>query len=132
MSLREFISREPVEFPMNVEKTVRVGAVVAKNLETGELEKIKGPVDLDRYGPFPMELTSRATGLKITTSGIRLIVVEEDGEPVRKPWNIVSRRLFSQLMGDLETGNYLRYRYAVTAIGEPPRRRYQVRRVPIG
>ena len=131
MSLREMVSREIVELPDGEEKQLVFYAVEANDLALGQLVRLTGPVDLDRYGAFPMELTNPRTGLKVRIDGVRLWVREENGHVVDKPLNVVSKRLIGQLHGDLESGEIFRTRYAITGVGAPPRTEYQVKRTPL-
>ena len=131
MSLREMVSREIVELPDGEEKLLVFYAVEANDLALGQLVRLTGPVDLDRYGAFPMELTNPRTGLKARVDGVRFWVSEENGLKVDKPLNVVSKRLIGQLHGDLASGEIFRTRYAITSVGAPPRTDYQVRRIPM-
>ena len=131
MSLRDMVSREVVELPEGEEKLLAFGSIEVNDMARGELVRLTGPVDLDHYGAFPMELTNPRTGLKARVDGVRFWVTEEDGVKVDKPLNVVSRRLIGQLHGDLESGAIFSQRYAITSLGTPPKTVYQVRRLPL-
>ena len=131
MSLRDFSSKEVCALPQDEEVLLRFDAVVVLDRSRGELVKLKGPVDLDQYGTFPMQLTNPRTGFPMEAQGVRLMVCEENGTIVSKPLNVVSKRLIGQLHGDLESGEILRTRYAITAIGAAPKTQYQIRRTPV-
>ncbi len=131
MSLREMVSRKVVELPDGVEVTLVFSSVEVNELARGQLVKLAGPVDLDRYGSFPMELTNPRTGLLVKLPGIRFWVAEENGVEVDRPLNVVSKGLIGQLHGDLASGAVFGTRYAVTSVGAPPRTEYQVKRTPL-
>ena len=131
MSLREMVSRKVVELPDGEEKVLVFSAVEVNDLSTGEVVRLTGPVDLDRYGTFPMELTNPRTGFLVRIPGVRFWVSEVNGEKVERPLNVVSKGLIGQLHGDLASGEIFRTRYAITAVGAPPRTEYQVKRTPL-
>ena len=131
MSLREMVSREIVELPDGEEKLLAFSSVEVNALASGELVRLTGPVNLDQYGSFPMELTNPRTGLLARVPGIRFWVREENGLSCDKPLNVVSKRLIGQLHGDLESGEIFRQKYAITAVGSAPHTTYQVRRMPL-
>ncbi len=106
-------------------------AIELNDLTSGTLVRLTGPVDLDRYGSFPMELTNPRTGLLVKLPGVRFWVREENGLVVDRPLNVVSKGLIGQLHGDLASGEIFRQRYAVTAVGAAPRTEYQVKRTPL-
>jgi hypothetical protein len=131
MSLDEVMpSREPLELVDGQEVMLRFSGVEVTSLDTGQVLVLRGPVDLTRYGPVEMRYTNPRTTLPDTASGIRLLVSERDGEPVDMPWNVISKRVYTQLRGDLASGAYLQLVYGVTASGAAPKTRYQVRRMP--
>lgn len=131
ISLREVKSREPTELPDGEEKVLLFEGAVVHNLRTSEEVELREAIDLDIYGTVPMTLRSRTTGEEITVQGISLLVMEEDGEKVHKPLNVVSKRLIEQLRPDLEDGSYLKQRYHITAVGIAPKRRFTVTREPL-
>lgn len=131
MSLRDFSSKEVCALPPDEEVVLRFDAVVVLDRSRGELVKLKGPVDLDQYGTFPMKMKNPRTGFDMEAPGVRLMVSEENGIKVSKPLNIVSKRLIGQLHGDLESGKILNTRYAITTIGAAPKTQYQIRRTPV-
>lgn len=128
MSLREMTSREVCELELGIEKALMFEAAEVQDLATGRVVRLEGPINLDRYGPFPMKLTNPRTGLAVNVPGVRLWVKDEDGVTVEKPLNIVSKRLIGRLHADLESGDIFKYGYHITAIEKPPKTRYQVRR----
>ena len=131
MSLRDFSSKEVCALPPDEEVVLRFDAVVVLDRSRGELVKLRGPVDLDQYGTFPMTMKNPRTGFDMEVPGVRLMVSEENGIKVSKPLNVVSKRLIGQLHGDMESGEILRNRYAITAIGAAPKTQYQIRRSPV-
>lgn len=131
MSLREMVSRKVVELVDGVEASLVFSAVEVNDLAVGGLVRLTGPVDLDRYGAFPMELTNPRTGLLARIPGIRFWVREENGVVVDRPLNVVSKGLIGQLHGDLASGAIFSTRYVITAVGAAPRTEYQVKRTPL-
>ena len=131
MSLDEIMkSNEPLGLEDGLESLLRFSGVEVKSLATRQVLVLRGPVDLSQYGPLEMKFTSPRTGLPDSAPGIRFLVSELDGEPVDMPWNVVSKRVYTQLAGDLESGAYLQLTYGVKQTGRPPKTKYQVRRMP--
>jgi len=129
--LAELRSREVTELPEGVPKILRFGGVVVTDLATRQEVQLSGPVDLTRYGARTMLFTDRATGYERAAPGITFLVIEEDGQAVSKPLNVVSKRLIEALHGDLASGMYLKTRYTILGTEPPPRTRYTITREPI-
>jgi len=129
--LRDLVNREVTELPEGVAKTLRFAGVLVTEIATGREVELSGPVDLSRYGSVTMTFTDRASGFEKSVQGITFLVIEEDGAPVRKPLNVVSRRLIDALRGDLATGTYTTTRYTIMASEAAPKTKYSVTREPI-
>ena len=133
MSLDEMLtSREPLELTEGVEKVIRFDGVEVQSLETRQPLVIRGPVDLSKYGPIEMRFTNARTGIPDRAAGIRFLVCSEDGDECDTPWNVLSKRVFTQLRGDLMSGAYLELQYGITKTGQPPRTKFAIRRLPPG
>jgi hypothetical protein len=124
-------SAEVVETPEGVEKKLVFEGALVTDITTGQEIEVRGPVNLEKHGSRPMTFTHAATGEEVTAQGVTLMVKEEDGVAVHKPLNILSKRLIGALHGDLESGQYLKYRYHITAIDKPPKTKYTVTREPL-
>ena len=129
--LKDLVSKEVVELPEGVTKSLVFEGVQVMHLDSNQAVEIQGPVDLSAHGALLMQFTSPVTGETLTRPGVTLIVKEEDGLPVRKPLNIISKRLIAQLAPDLADGSYLKQRYRILATDLPPKTRYSVTREPL-
>jgi hypothetical protein len=127
--LSDIRSRAPTELPTNVPIVLRFAGVRVHDLTSAEDVEISTRVDLTRYADVEFTFTDRVTGTPKTARGIALHVIEEDGVPVDRFWNLVSKRAIERLKGELATGAYLAYRYRVTAVGEAPKRDYTIERL---
>lgn len=130
-ALKDLVNREVTELPDGVAKRLRFVGVLVTEISTGREVELSGPVELSRYGSVTMTFTDRASGFEKSVQGITFIVIEEDGSPVRKPLNVVSRRLIDALRGDLASGAYTSTRYTIMASEPAPKTKYSVTREPI-
>ena len=124
-------NNEVVPLPEGVEKILVFGGAVVVDVGTQKEITVTGPLDLNKHGARAMSFTHPVTGAQITRPGVTLLVKEEDGKPVNKPLNILSKRLIAQISADLANGDYLKYRYHITAVGAAPTTHYTVNRVPL-
>jgi hypothetical protein len=131
IALKDLISREVAEMPEGVTKSFVFEGAQVIHLDSMQVVEIRGPVDLSAHGALLMAFTSPVTGETLTRPGITLIVCEEDGQPVHKPLNIISKRLIAQLAPDLADGSYLKQRYTILATDAPPKTRYSITRTPL-
>jgi hypothetical protein len=127
--LSDIRSRAPTELPTNVPIVLRFAGVRVHDLTSGTELELAAAVDLARYGDVEFFFTDRVSGVQRSARGIALHVVEEDGVPVDRFWNVISKRAIERLKGELATGAYLAYRYRVTAVGEAPKRDYTIERL---
>lgn len=131
MSLADVMrSNEPLGLDDGLESLMKFSGVEVMSLDTRQILVLRGPIDLTRYGPIEMKFTNPRTQLPDKAPGIRFLVSELDGEPVDMPWNVLSKRVFTQMQGDLESGAYLQLTYGVTQTGRPPKTSYAIRRLP--
>jgi hypothetical protein len=126
------VSKEVVETPEGVEKVLVFEGAIVTDVKTGREIEVKGPVDLEQHGARDMSFAHPVTGQTTTRPGLTLIVKEEDGQAVHKPLNVLSKRLIAALHADLASGDYLKYRYHITAVDPPPKTHYTVVRSPLG
>lgn len=131
MSLKDLMkSNEPLGLDDGIESLMKFSGVEVMSLETRQVLVMRGPVDLAMYGPIEMKFTNPRTRLPDSAPGIRFLVSELDGDVVDMPWNVISKRVFTQLQADLESGAYTTLTYGVQQSGKPPRTKYAIRRLP--
>ncbi len=129
-SLRDLVSREVFDLPESVEKIVRIRAIKAIDPSTGDVSEISGPVDIDVYKPLTFVFTDRETGAQKTAQGYTLLVEEEDGAQVMKPWNVVAKKLIMRQHPLLESGAIFKGRWKVRGVGPAPKTVYSFDPVP--
>jgi hypothetical protein len=76
--------------------------------------------------PVPMTVTSSATGEEISVQVLRLYISEEDGKPVDKELNIVSKRLMWLLKPYLGRPDLPKLLFTVTKTGVAPKAEYSL------
>lgn len=124
--LGEVRSRAVVALEDNVEKKLIFRGFTGMNMRTRQLEFVPGPVDLSIYGTYEQRGVNPRTNQPFVAQGITLHVSRENGADVDKPLNIVSKDLMQRLRPDLQSGDYLKKEYTITAVGVAPATTYTV------
>ena len=128
--LSELRSREVFDPKSGTTYRVRFGGIRVMQLTAGREIFLVSKLNLKEYGTIMFSGVNERTGQAWRRDGFALKVVEVDGAPVDKDWNLVSRRGQQRLLPFLESGEYLEGVFEVTPVGEDVDTTYQIRRIP--